>query len=108
MIWTIETVKAELPDVPVRIAQGLTVGVLRGRRLPMAKLSVEYRPGIWTDRDIDWRLLVDALNNGLVCVFDGFQFKWFAVKMDGDAKRELSVHPTAIHTQEQIENLFNG
>ena len=58
-MWTLDTVKRELPPVPIRIGKRLYTGRITGRRLPHATVSVGE-----TGYPFAWVTIVRVLNTG--------------------------------------------
>lgn len=58
-MWTIEKVKAELPDVKVRIDTQVKTAQVRGRSLQFPIVGIGSHS--W---EFSWQTITDALNNG--------------------------------------------
>jgi len=68
-MWTIETVKRDLPNVAVDIGEDVVTGRLSGRMNDFATVTIFdcFRNGSnrqWSDYQFSWRTIVESLNNG--------------------------------------------
>lgn len=72
-IWTIEKVKAELPNVKVKINDRILIARVSGRLRSFASVTVAYtdnmnpdeylRGPAWVDFRYSWEAIVHSLNN---------------------------------------------
>jgi hypothetical protein len=61
-MWTIERVKAELPNVPVRFNGRDYPGTVRGSQELFAKVTAEPLRGIYCTQEVSWATLARCLN----------------------------------------------
>jgi hypothetical protein len=64
MSWTVESVKRELPDINVRLPDGLIVRAQTlGRKLPTCNVWVVLH-GLNVRQEVAWKTVCRALNEG--------------------------------------------
>lgn len=64
-MWTVEKVKAELPDVKVIDPSGLvSTAKVTGRLMPQATVSIVCDDGTHINFQFAWTTIVNCLNNG--------------------------------------------
>lgn len=56
--WTVERVKAELPEVKVRLPTEIATGIVTGHLQPYARIAM---PGVWSFW-VAWQTIADCLN----------------------------------------------
>lgn len=71
-VWTIDSVKKELPIVPVILGKHEFLGKISGRKNQFATVTINYPVGErlypnsppWIHYHFSWQTIVDVLNNG--------------------------------------------
>ena len=68
-MYTIESVKRDLPNVPIRVGKKIQYARITGRLNPVATVTVhgEYSHALktpWRDWHFSWEAIVRALNTG--------------------------------------------